>query len=391
MNNTPRGNRKHVVLYGKTNSGKSSLFNKLCNSNISIVSEIEGTTTDPVSKGVEFIPVGPVLYIDTAGLEDNTVLGGVRVNKTLNLLKRTDIALYIIDGKDKDLSSFNKMKKEFKKYNIPYLLVINKVDTLENGEIKELKKAYGNGIFISTKEDSDIEEVKEKLIELIEKEEEELPLIGDLLPYGSKVILVVPIDSEAPKGRLILPQVQCIRDCLDHGIKSYVVRDTELKEALDVNLVITDSQAFKFVDEIVPKDIMLTSFSMLFARQKGDINEFINGVWGVRNLKPGDKVLISESCSHNVSHEDIGRVKIPTLLEKYVGGKLDFEFKIGYDFAEDIGNYKLIIHCGGCMINRKTILNRINVCKERKVYITNYGVLLSFLTNTLERSKVIFN
>ncbi len=395
MNNTPRGNRKHVVLYGKTNSGKSSLFNKLCNSNISIVSEREGTTTDPVSKGVELIPVGPVLYIDTAGLEDNTVLGDLRVNKTLELLKRTDIALYIIDGKDKDLSSFNKMKKEFKKYNIPYLLVINKVDILENDEIKEIKKDYQNGIFISAKDDSGIEEVKEKLIELIEKEEEELPLIGDLLPYGSKVILVVPIDSEAPKGRLILPQVQCIRDCLDHGIKSYVVRDTELEEALeeikDVDLVITDSQAFKFVDEIVPKDIMLTSFSMLFARQKGDINEFINGVWGVRNLKPGDKVLISESCSHNVSHEDIGRVKIPTLLEKYVGGKLDFEFKIGYDFAEDIGDYKLIIHCGGCMVNRKTILNRINLCKERKVYITNYGVLLSFLTNTLERSKVIFN
>ena len=395
MNNTPRGNRKHVVLYGKTNSGKSSLFNRLCNSNISIVSEREGTTTDPVSKGVELIPVGPVLYIDTAGLEDNTALGGLRVNKTLNLLKRTDIALYIIDGKDKDLSSFNKMKQEFKKYNIPYLLVINKVDILENDEIKEMKKAYENGIFISTKDDSNIEEVKEKLIELIEKEEEELALIGDLLPYGSKVILVVPIDSEAPKGRLILPQVQCIRDCLDHGIKSYVVRDTELEEALedikDVDLVITDSQAFKFVDEIVPKDIMLTSFSMLFARQKGDINEFINGIWGVRNLKPGDKVLISESCSHNVSHEDIGRVKIPTLLEKYVGGKLDFEFKIGYDFVENIEDYKLIIHCGGCMVNRKTILNRINLCKERKVYITNYGVLLSFLTNTLERSKVIFN
>lgn len=395
MNNTPRGNRKHVVLYGKTNSGKSSLFNRLCNSNISIVSEREGTTTDPVSKGVELIPVGPVLYIDTAGLEDNTALGDLRVNKTLDLLKRTDIALYIIDGKDKDLSSFNKMKKEFKKYNIPYLLVINKVDMLENNEIKEMKKACENVIFISTKYDSDIEEVKEKLIELIEREEEELPLIGDLLPYGSKVILVVPIDSEAPKGRLILPQVQCIRDCLDHGIKSYVVRDTELEEALEeikyVDLVITDSQAFKFVDEIVPKDIMLTSFSMLFARQKGDINEFINGVWGVRNLKPGDKVLISESCSHNVSHEDIGRVKIPTLLEKYVGGKLNFEFKIGYDFAEDIGDYKLIIHCGGCMVNRKTILNRINLCKERKVYITNYGVLLSFLTNTLERSKVIFN
>lgn len=395
MNNTPRGNRKHVVLYGKTNSGKSSLFNKLCNSNISIVSEIEGTTTDPVSKGVELIPVGPVLYIDTAGLEDNTILGDLRVNKTLELLKRTDIALYIIDGRDKDLSLFNKMKREFKKYNIPYLLLINKADMLENDEMKEIEKVYPNGILVSAKEDRDIEKVKGKLIELIEKEEEELPLIGDLVPYGSKIIIVVPVDSEAPKGRLILPQVQCIRDCLDHGIKSYVVRDTELKEALedikDVDLVITDSQAFKFVDEIVPKDIMLTSFSMLFARQKGDINEFIHGVEGVRNLKPGDKVLISESCSHNVSHEDIGRVKIPTLLEKYVGGKLEFEFKIGYDFAEDIGDYKLIIHCGGCMVNRKTILNRINLCKERKVYITNYGVLLSFLTNTLERSKVIFN
>ena len=287
------------------------------------------------------------------------------------------------------------MKREFKKYNIPYLLLINKADMLENDEMKEIEKVYPNGILVSAKEDRDIEKVKGKLIELIEKEEEELPLIGDLVPYGSKIIIVVPVDSEAPKGRLILPQVQCIRGCLDHGIRSYVVRDTELKEALedikDVDLVITDSQAFKFVDEIVPKDIMLTSFSMLFARQKGDINEFIHGVEGVRNLKPGDKVLISESCSHNVSHEDIGRVKIPTLLEKYVGGKLEFEFKIGYDFAEDIGDYKLIIHCGGCMVNRKTILNRINLCKERKVYITNYGVLLSFLTNTLERSKVIFN
>ena len=395
MNSTPRGNRKHIVLYGKTNSGKSSIFNKLCNSNISIVSDKEGTTTDPVSKGVELTPVGPVLYIDTAGLYDNTVLGELRVNKTLELLKRTDIALYVIDGNDRDLSSFNTMKKEFKKYNIPYLLLINKVDTLKEHEIEEIEKLYPNGMFISSKDDKSIEKVKDSLIELIKKDDEELPLVGDLLPYGSKVILVVPLDSEAPKGRLILPQVQCIRDCLDHGIKSYVVRDTELKEALDdiknVDLVITDSQAFNVVDKIVPKDIKLTSFSMLFARQKGDINEFINGISGVRNLKIGDRVLIAESCSHNVSHEDIGRVKIPKLLEKYVGGKLDFEFKVGYDFANNIDNYKLIIHCGGCMINRKTILNRINLCKERNVYITNYGVLLSFLTNTLERSKAIFN
>lgn len=394
MNSTPRGNRKHIVLYGKTNSGKSSLFNKLCDSDIAIVSEREGTTTDPVTKGVELIPIGPVLYIDTAGLEDNTELGELRVNRTLDLLKRTDIALYVIDGKDKDLLSFNKMKRKFKKYNIPYLLVINKADVLENDEIKDCKQSYPDGIFISTKDDRSIDQVREKLIQIIQKEEDELPLVGDLLPYGSKVILVVPVDSEAPKGRLILPQVQCIRDCLDHGIKSYVVRDTELKEALgdikNIDLVITDSQAFKSVDEVVPKEIMLTSFSMLFARQKGNINEFIQGVDMVRRLKPGDKVLVAESCSHNTSHEDIGRVKIPKLLEEYVGGKLDFEFKIGYDFAENIENYKLIIHCGGCMINRKTILNRINLCKEKEVPITNYGVIISFLTNTLERSKVIF-
>lgn len=394
MNSTPRGNRKHIVLYGKTNSGKSSLFNKLCDSDIAIVSEREGTTTDPVTKGVELIPIGPVLYIDTAGLEDNTELGELRVNRTLDLLKRTDIALYVIDGKDKDLLSFNKMKRKFKKYNIPYLLVINKADVLENDEIKDCKQSYPDGIFISTKDDKSIDQVREKLIQIIQKEEGELPLVGDLLPYGSKVILVVPVDSETPKGRLILPQVQCIRDCLDHGIKSYVVRDTELKEALEdiknIDLVITDSQAFKSVDEVVPKEIMLTSFSMLFARQKGNINEFIQGVDMVRRLKPGDKVLVAESCSHNTSHEDIGRVKIPKLLEEYVGGKLDFEFKIGYDFAENIENYKLIIHCGGCMINRKTILNRINLCKEKEVPITNYGVIISFLTNTLERSKVIF-
>lgn len=394
MNNTPKGNRKHIVLYGKTNSGKSSLFNKFCNSDISIVSDKNGTTTDAVSKAIELIAAGPVLFIDTAGLEDNTELGDLRVNKTLELLKRTDIAIYVIDGKENDKESFNKMKREFKKYNIPYLLVINKADLLSDDERLRIYNENSNSIFISTKNDEGIDIIKDKLKEIIEKEDEELPLVGDLLPYGSKVILVVPVDSEAPKGRLILPQVQCIRDCLDHGIKSYVVRDTELKESLkeikDVDLVITDSQAFKFVDSIVPKNIKLTSFSMLFARQKGDINEFIKGIDGIRNLKVGDKVLIAESCSHNVSHEDIGRVKIPKLLEKYVGGKLNFTFKIGYDFVENLDGYKLIIHCGGCMINRKTILNRINLCKEKEVPITNYGVILSFLTNTLDRSKLIF-
>ena len=303
-----------------------------------------------------------------------------------------------MDINDLDFVEYNKVRKEFKKYNITNILVINKIDTVSKdvlGKAKEkIKKFTGDYVFISSKEDKGIFELKDKLAEILVKEEEELPLVGDLLPYGSTVILVVPVDSEAPKGRLILPQVQVIRDLLDHGIKSYVVRDTELKEAIDdlkkVDLVITDSQAFKIVDEIVPKDIMLTSFSMLFARQKGDIHEFIEGVQAIRNLKPKDKILISESCTHNVSHEDIGRVKIPRLLSKYVGGELDIDFRAGHEFPEDIEKYNLVLHCGACMINRKTVLNRVNMCKEKNVPISNYGVAISFLTNTLERSKMIF-
>ena len=398
MNNTPNANRKHIVIFGKTNSGKSSLINRIVGQDIAIVSEEEGTTTDPVSKAMELIPAGPVLFIDTAGISDSSILGDLRVKKTFEYIKRTDIALYVMDINDLDFEEYKKVRKEFKKYNITNILVINKMDTaskeaLEKAEEK-VKKFTSDYIFISSKEDKGIFELKNKLVEVLVKEEEELPLVGDLLPYGSNVILVVPVDSEAPKGRLILPQVQVIRDCLNHGIKSYVVRDTELKEAIGelkrVDLVITDSQAFKIVDEIVPKDIMLTSFSMLFARQKGDIHGFIEGVQAIRNLKPNDKILISESCTHNVSHEDIGRVKIPRLLSKYVGGELDIDFRAGHEFPEDIEKYNLVLHCGACMINRKTVLNRVNMCKEKNVPISNYGVAISFLTNTLERSKMIF-
>ena len=395
MNNTPNGNRKHIVIYGKTNAGKSSLINNLVGQDVALVSNKAGTTTDPVFKAMELIPIGPVLFIDSAGINDKTSLGDLRVSKTLDLLKRTDLAIYLMDGEDIDKKALKDMKLQFKKFNIPYILVINKCDKLDEGKLKTLKNEYEDSIFISTYNNSSIDKLKEKIIDVLKEQEEDVSLVGELLPYGSKVIMVVPVDSEAPKGRLILPQVQCIRDCLDHGIKSYVVRDTELKEALEeiknVDLVITDSQAFKKVDEIVPKNIKLTSFSMLFARQKGDIHEFLKGVEAVRNLKPKDKILISESCTHNTSHEDIGRVKIPKLLSKYVGGDLDITFKVGHEFPEEIEDYKLIIHCGACMINRKTVVNRINLCKEKEVPITNYGVILSFLTNTLDRSKVIFN
>lgn len=395
MNSTPNSNRKHIVIYGKTNAGKSSLINNLVRQNVALVSKEAGTTTDPVFKAMELIPIGPVLFIDSAGINDKTSLGDLRVSKTLELLKRTDLAIYLMDGEDIDEKALKDMKLQFKEFNIPYILVINKCDKLDEEKLKTLKNEYENAIFISAHNNSNIDKLKEKIIDILKEQEEDVSLVGELLPYGSKVIMVVPVDSEAPKGRLILPQVQCIRDCLDHGIKSYVVRDTELKEALkeikNVDLVITDSQAFKNVDEIVPKNIKLTSFSMLFARQKGDINEFLKGVEAVRNLKPKDKILISESCTHNTSHEDIGRVKIPKLLSKYVGGDLDITFKVGHEFPEEIEDYKLIIHCGACMVNRKTVVNRINLCKEKEVPITNYGVILSFLTNTLDRSKVIFN
>jgi len=394
MNSTPNSNRKHIVIYGKTNAGKSSLINRLVGQDVALVSKEAGTTTDPVFKAMELIPIGPVLFIDSAGINDKTSLGDLRVSKTLELLKRTDLAIYLMDGEDIDKNSLNDMILQFKKFNIPYIVVINKCDNLHKEKFEELKNEFKDGIFISAYNNSGIDKLKEKLIDMLKEQEEDISLVGDLLPYGSRVVMVVPVDSEAPKGRLILPQVQCIRDCLDHGIKSYVVRDTELKEALeeikDVDLVITDSQAFKKVDEIVPKNIKLTSFSMLFARQKGDINEFLKGVEAVRNLKPKDKILISESCTHNTSHEDIGRVKIPKLLSKYVKGELDITFKVGHEFPENIEDYKLVIHCGACMVNRKTVINRIELCKEKEVPITNYGVILSFLTNTLDRSKVIF-
>jgi [FeFe] hydrogenase H-cluster maturation GTPase HydF len=395
MNSTPNANRKHIAVFGKTNAGKSSLINKFLGQEISIVSETEGTTTDPVQKAMELIPVGPILMIDTAGFEDKSELGEIRIKKTLDIIKRTDVAIYIFDINDIDLEKFKEIKRSFKKYNIPYIIVINKCDSVKENILEELKSKFSDSIFLSSKTGEGIDLLRDKLINILQQEEEELPIVGDLLEYNSKVILVVPIDSEAPKGRIILPQVQCIRDCLDHGIKSYVVRDTELKSALedikDVDLVITDSQAFKEVDKIVPKNINLTSFSMLFARQKGDFEEFIKGALQIKNLNKDSRILMAESCTHNVSHEDIGRVKIPKLLNNYVGAELTYDYSIFHDFPEDIDKYDLIIHCGACMINRKTVVNRVNQCREKNVPITNYGIVLAYLNGILERSLSLFN
>ncbi|QYE99168.1 [FeFe] hydrogenase H-cluster maturation GTPase HydF [Paraclostridium sordellii] len=394
MNITPNANRKHIGIYGNTNSGKSSLMNAILGQDISLVSSVEGTTTDPVQKAMELIPFGPILLIDTAGLEDKTELGEARIKRSYDYLNRLDFAIYVVDGKNIDIDTYKTWKRQANKYNIGHIIVVNKLDTLNKDEINNIKKIFENYIFISVKENKGIDKLKEELIKHLEQEEEDKPIVGDLLPYGSKVVLVVPIDSEAPKGRIILPQVQVIRDCLDHGIKTYVVRDTELSKALtdlkDIDLVITDSQAFKEVESIIPSDMKLTSFSILFARQKGEIRDFLEGTKKLDSLKPGDKILICESCTHNVSHEDIGRVKIPNMLKKIAGGDVDIDYKVGYDFKEDIEDYDLIIHCGACMVNRKSILNKIEICKEKNIPITNYGMVIAYFTGILNRAVNIF-
>ncbi|WP_353892978.1 [FeFe] hydrogenase H-cluster maturation GTPase HydF [Proteinivorax hydrogeniformans] len=395
MQNTPRGSKKHIAIYGKTNSGKSTLLNSMIGQEISIVSDVKGTTTDPVIKSMELIPFGPVVFIDTAGLDDDSELGSLRVNKTLKILQRTDFAIYVLDVNDPNLDDYYNALDNFKKYNIPYLTVVNKMDTVLKKDLNDFMQKLDNPIAVSALENQNILQLKDEIINRLQKKETDPPIVGDLVPYGGNVLMVVPIDSEAPKGRLILPQVQVIRDCLDHGIKCHVVRDTELNEALseikDIDLVITDSQAFGEVNKIVPKEMSLTSFSILFARYKGDLETFVYGIEKLKELNGQSKVLISESCTHNHSHEDIGRVKIPRMIKKHIDENIKFDFKMGNDFPEDIEGYDLVIHCGSCMVNKKTMMNRIRFCQEKSVAITNYGIILAYFTGAFPRCVEFFN
>lgn len=406
MKNTPNSNRKHIVFYGKRNAGKSSIMNKIIGQEISLVSEIKGTTTDTVSKAMELIPFGPVVFVDTGGIDDKGDLGILRVEKTMKTLDKADLGIYIIsiDDLENGLNEefYLKFIKEFKRRNIPYIIVINKIDKVSKEKLREIKediifnKSLDNLIYLSILDEKSMLNLKEELVEKLQVEEQEQSLIGDIVPYGGKIIMVVSIDSEAPRGRLILPQVQLLRDSLDHGIKSYVVRNTELKSAIedlkDIDLVVTDSQIFKEVDKIVPKDINLTSFSILMARQKGDLNVFLKGTSIIEELKKIEvpRILIMESCSHNTSHEDIGRVKIPKLLSKYLNKEIDFQFKMGEDFPKDLQSFDLVIHCGSCMLNKRSMISRIEICKDENVPITNYGIVLAYLTGILNRSVNMF-
>ena len=392
MERTPLAFRTHVSIFGNTNAGKSSLFNTILGQDMAIVSDTEGTTTDPVTKAMELLPYGPIALTDTAGLGDTTEIGDKRAEKTAKILERTDFAIYAADCTSFDKAAYERARDMFNKKHIGHLLVFTKSD-LGTGS---LKTEYPDALFISVNDNESISNLRSALIDQLSKiGSDEQTMVGDLLPAGSIIVLVIPIDSEAPKGRIILPQVQFIRDCLDHGMTAVCVRDTELAKTIEemskIDLVVTDSQAFKTVSEIVPPHIKLTSFSMMMAKMKGDLKPLIKGAEAIESLKDGSKILMAEACTHNVSHEDIGRIKIPSLLRKYTGKELEFDYYVHQDFPADISKYDLVIHCGGCMINSRSMINRIEFCSDNGVPITNYGVVLAYLNGILKRSKEVFN
>ena len=416
LNDTPKGERVHIALFGKRNAGKSSLINAITNQNLAIVSEVKGTTTDPVYKAMELLPLGPVMMIDTPGLDDEGTLGEQRIEKAMEVLRKTDIALLVADAKtalgEKQEEGFLKEEKKIlelvKQRKIPYLIVWNKIDLLEDAEgeetisIKTLEEIAQSELAVtedsicavSTTTNDGIHILKERIAEQL-PEEEELHLVADLLKPSDFVVLVVPIDKAAPKGRLILPQQQAIRDILEADAISIVTKENELKQTLEhlgkkPRMVITDSQAFEQVAEDTPKDVLLTSFSILMARYKGDLPALVKGAFAVGKLKDGDKILMAEGCTHHRQCDDIGTVKIPRWLSAHTGKKLIFEAANGTGYPKDLSEYAMIIHCGGCMLNRKEMKYRIAAAKEQGIPIVNYGVLIAYMKGILERSIQVF-
>jgi [FeFe] hydrogenase H-cluster maturation GTPase HydF len=393
MQNTPKGMRAHIGIFGKRNVGKSSILNILVNQEMSIVSDTAGTTTDPVEKSMELLPLGPVLFVDTAGIDDEGALGLQRVEKTKKVIDRIDLALIACDTKGFD--KFEELLiKEFKLRKTPFVIIINKIDEGEVSQttIDQLKKYEMPIVYTSALNNEGIGNLKEAIIKNVpDSFFTETSIASDLIKAGEIAVLVVPIDLEAPKGRLILPQVQTIRDLLDNDSVVMVTKERELKTTLDnlknpPALVITDSQAFLKVSADVPKNIKLTSFSILFARFKGELNEFVKGTLAIENLKSGDKVLVCESCTHHAIGDDIGRVKIPRWITQYTGKKLEFEHYAGHDLPLNLKDYALIIHCGACMTNRREILSRILKAKQANVPITNYGLTIAYSLGIFERA-----
>lgn len=394
LNSTPSGERIHIGIFGRRNAGKSSLINAIASQNLAIVSDHKGTTTDPVYKSMELLPLGPVMMIDTPGIDDEGELGQLRISKAYQVLNKTDIALLVVDSKtgisDEDLQLWQQIQNK----KIPALLVFNKAELLDETEQALLTasalKHTNNFFFVSAINNNNIYELKEAITALNPKEKEN-PLVSDILEPNDVVIMVTPIDSAAPKGRLILPQQQVLRNIIDKGAIAIVTRETELQHTLDKlgsppRLVITDSQVFDKVNKILSPTIPLTSFSILMARYKGNLYDAVKGVQQLNTIKDGDKILISEGCTHHRQCGDIGTVKLPAWIRSYTKSEPLFEFTSGTEFPADLSSYKLIIHCGACMLNEREIQYRYNSAKAIKIPMTNYGIVIAYIHGILKRS-----
>ena len=395
MNQTPASERVLISFFGKRNAGKSSVINAVTGQDLAIVSSVMGTTTDPVYKTMELLPLGPVMVIDTPGIDDEGELGALRVRKSYQVLNKTDIAILVIDSTAGKGEEELELIHRFHKKGIPYLIVYNKIDLLSTEKIKDLAMSVRAGeVLVSASDGMNIQELKEKIASLKPEDTHKYPLIQDLIDPLDLVILVVPIDKAAPKGRLILPQQQTIRDILERGALSLVVRDTELKSTLDhflaqgvcPKLVVTDSQAFARVSKAVPENITLTSFSILFSRYKGELEIQLKGIAALSSIEDGDRILIAEGCTHHRQCGDIGTCKMPEWIRNYTGKKPVFEFTSGTEFPDDVSSYKMVVHCGGCMLNEREMKYRIACCQDQGVPITNYGILIAQVTGILKRS-----
>lgn len=399
LNNSPQSIRVHIGLFGKRNAGKSSVINAITNQDAAIVSEVAGTTTDPVFRPMEILPIGPCVLIDTAGLDDIGSLGKLRISKSLDVLSKTDVALLVVDSSigicEEDLSLISK----FKSKKIPHVLVLNKVDKINNQSelISNIKEKVKCPIAcVSATDKIGIENLKQEIINALPEDAGNFTLVSDLIEPNDLVVLVIPIDKAAPKGRLILPQQQVTRDILDTGAIAIITKEDSLKETLDnlnkkPKMIITDSQAFHKVKENTPDNILLTSFSILFARQKGDLNELIKGAHAIDNLKDGDKILVAEGCTHHRQPDDIGTFKIPKMIENRTKKQLTFDFTSGITMGKNLEQYSLIVHCGACMMNRAAMISRIEKAKELNIPIVNYGILMAYINGILDRTLEPFN
>ena len=392
LNQTPSANRTHIGIFGKRNAGKSSLINAITGQNYAIVSDVLGTTTDPVLKSMELLPLGPVVIIDTPGLDDEGELGALRIQKAYQILNKTDIAVLVIDASFGVTKEDSEILKRIHEKEIPCVIVVNKSDICPNCNLEDLPLPDSDSaILVSSKTGEHIHELKELLAQQASQDTIQKSIVADLLNPLDFVVLVVPIDSAAPKGRLILPQQQTIRDILEAKASAIVVQETELAETLNSlgkkpKMVITDSQVFKKVSAVTPDDILLTSFSILFARYKGNLKTLVNGASALDSLEDGDRILISEGCTHHRQCDDIGTVKLPNWIRSYTKKEVEFEFTSGTEFPLDLSSYKMIVHCGGCMLNEREMKYRLKCAEDAKIPITNYGTCIAYINGILNRS-----